>query len=133
VCAVLSRTVNVCRASLRVGRCVTPITSSWKEEKKEVLALVSALDPFPHIHRTRALPHLVLGKLGLLVHSFNTILAGQALRILKMFGPSGIGIGVFTSEAAFPRVEQNVKRDHRRIRLTDPRYLFMRRRMQVHV
>jgi hypothetical protein len=86
-----------------------------------------------HIHRTCALPHLVLGKLGLLVHSFTTILAGQALRILKMFGPSGIGIGVFTSEAAFPRVEQNVKRDHRRIRLTDPRYLFMRRRMQVHV
>jgi hypothetical protein len=48
VCAVLSRTVSVCRVSLRVGRCATPITSSWKEGKKEVSALVSALDLFPH-------------------------------------------------------------------------------------
>jgi hypothetical protein len=105
--------MNVCRASLWVSGCVTPITSSWKEGKKEVSALVSALGLFPHIHRTRALPHLVLGKLQLLVCSYNTILAGQALSMLKMVG---LGIGVFTSEAAFPRVEQNVKCDHRRIR-----------------
>jgi hypothetical protein len=116
-----------------VSRCVTPITSSWEEGKKEVSALVSALGLFPHTHRTRALPHLVLGKLGLLVDSYNITLAGQVLRILKMVGPSRISIGVFNSEAAFPRVEQNVKRDHRRICLTDPRYLFMRRRLRVHV